>query len=92
MLHHNHLKPYLSDEIPDWVRTLQRRCRDEMGNGDPIIAMQKNKESATRTATGKPPYLFHHKKDTDDARVSLKTQTTVITEESKREIENVKYM
>ena len=24
-----------------------------MGNGDPIIAVQKNKESVTRTATGK---------------------------------------
>lgn len=51
VLHHNRLKPYLSDEIPDWVRKLQRRCRDEMGNGDPVTAVQE--EGATRAATRK---------------------------------------
>ena len=41
ILHHNRLKPFTSDEIPDWVKKMQRNCKKQTANNDYVYKTNK---------------------------------------------------
>lgn len=49
ILHHNRLKPYRSDDVPEWVTNLQRKCKEELISSQGKVSNHEHKKQSTST-------------------------------------------